>query len=85
MNDISTKSNELLEKMKPYKDKYPQLINLWEKTLLKYEDNLCKIQKECENMLTNLPDVQCDLQDICHALSILSLVDNNYKDNNINV
>lgn len=75
---MSEKTKEILEKLKLYKSKYPQLINLWEKTLLKYEDNLYKIQNECENMLNNLPNVNHDLQDICQALSILSTVNNYY-------
>tara|TARA_Y100000816_G_scaffold60409_1_gene39815 strand:+ start:1204 stop:1443 length:240 start_codon:yes stop_codon:yes gene_type:complete len=79
MNDMSEKTKEILEKLEQYKSKYPQLINLWEKTLLKYEDNLHKIQNECENMLNNIPYVNHDLQDICQALCILSTINNYYE------
>jgi|SaaInlV_150m_DNA_5_1039734.scaffolds.fasta_scaffold166585_1 hypothetical protein len=70
--ELSHKTQDTLDRLNEYKTTYPQLIHLWEKTILKYEQNLFKVLNECEKMLSILPNFneEYDLEEICNAITI---------------
>ena len=74
--DLSKKTKDILIKLKQHKNTYPQLTQLWEKTIHKYENNLTTVLKECENAIGILEKDKptYDLQEICNALSIIHCV-----------
>ena len=53
--------NNLKERLSEYKDKYPNIVNLWEKVIRKKEDDLKKTFEECNNMISNIESLDSDL------------------------
>tara|TARA_B100000900_G_scaffold331684_1_gene292405 strand:- start:199 stop:471 length:273 start_codon:yes stop_codon:yes gene_type:complete len=73
--DLSKKTEHILNELQKYKNDKPKLIYLWEKTILKYRDNLFMVLLECERMLEILPTLNnnIDLNDIHNALTIYKM------------
>ena len=53
--------NNLKERLSEYKEKYPNIVNLWEKVIRKKEDDLKKTFEECNNMISNIESLDSDL------------------------
>tara|TARA_A100001011_G_scaffold362416_1_gene411315 strand:+ start:6185 stop:6415 length:231 start_codon:yes stop_codon:yes gene_type:complete len=53
--------NKIKEDLNEYKDKYPNIVNLWEKVIKKKEDDLKKTYKQCDEMLNKINSLQKDL------------------------
>lgn len=53
--------NNLKERLSEYKDKYPNIVNLWEKVIRKKEDDLKNTFNECNNMINNIESLDSDL------------------------
>jgi len=53
--------SNLINKLKKMNDKYPNIINLWEKILKKKEEDLKDTYEKCENMLNNIETLETDL------------------------
>ena len=72
------KKNVILSEIEKHKNKFPQLMHLWEKIILKYEDNFVRILDECDNMLNHLHimNPNHDLINIYHALQLTNMVNN---------
>jgi hypothetical protein len=52
---------EILEKLNAKKDKYPNIIELWEKMIEQKEKDLEKILDNCNKMLGEIDAMQNDL------------------------
>tara|TARA_Y100001970_G_C14166649_1_gene821675 strand:- start:391 stop:606 length:216 start_codon:yes stop_codon:yes gene_type:complete len=52
---------EILEKLNAKKDKYPNIIELWEKMIEQKEKDLEKILDNCNKMLGEIDTMQNDL------------------------
>jgi hypothetical protein len=72
------KKNVILSEIQNHKNDFPQLMHLWEKIILKYEDNLLRILDECDNMLNHLHilNPNHDLREIYQTLQITNMVNN---------
>ena len=53
--------NNLKERLSEYKEKYPNIVNLWEKVIKKKRDDLKKTFEECNNMINNIESLDSDL------------------------
>ena len=53
--------NNLKERLSEYKEKYPNIVNLWEKVIKKKRDDLKKTFEECNNMISNIESLDGDL------------------------
>ena len=53
--------NNLKERLSEYKEKYPNIVNLWEKVIKKKRDDLKKTFEECNNMISNIESLDSDL------------------------
>ena len=53
--------SNLINKLKKMNDKYPNIVNLWEKILKKKEEDLKETYEKCENMLNNIDTLETDL------------------------
>ena len=53
--------NNLKERLSEYKEKYPNIVNLWEKVIKKKRDDLKKTFEECNNILSNIESLDSDL------------------------
>mgnify|MGYP001300268159 CR=1 FL=1 len=60
MNDNIDRNN-LKEKLSKYKEKYPNIVNVWEKVIRKKEDDLKNTFNECNNMINNIESLDSDL------------------------
>jgi len=52
---------EILEKLNAKKDKYPNIIELWEKMIEQKEKDLEKLLDNCNKMLGEIDTIQNDL------------------------
>jgi len=68
MENTIYRSN-LINKLNKLKDKYPNIITLWEKMLKKKEEDLKKTYEQCEEMLKNVDNLENDL----HMNTIITL------------
>jgi len=53
--------NEIQEKLKQKKDKYPNIISLWEKMIEQKEKDLNSLLLNCDKMLSNIDNITTDL------------------------
>ena len=53
--------NNLKERLSEYKEKYPNIVNLWEKVIKKKRDDLKKTFEECNNMISKIESLDSDL------------------------
>jgi len=53
--------NEIQEKKKQKKDKYPNIISLWEKMIEQKEKDLNSLLLKCDKMLSNVDNITTDL------------------------
>ena len=84
--ELSHKIKDTLDRLNEYKSTYPQLIHLWEKTIIKYEKNIFKVLNECDKMLSILPEFnkEYDLEEICNAITIYQNAESISEYNNHN-
>ena len=53
--------DKLMDRMIEIKDKYPNIVNLWEKVIRKKEEDLKKTYEDCNKMLDNIDSLENDL------------------------
>ena len=59
--DDNNDYDNLKKKLSEYKDKYPNIVNLWEKVLKKKRDDFKKSLVECNSMISNIESLDSDL------------------------
>ena len=53
--------NNIIKKLNAKKDKYPNIIDLWEKMIEQKEKDLNKLLNDCNKMLEEIDNMQNDL------------------------